>query len=443
MLLSADPGIILNSFFLLFLCICSECRDTDVSLGISATDLHEANMARFANEIRNLKEKCCKELTTKCHQLKIHQTKSDDFDEVVREFYESRTQTVLNKIKLIEYQWKTLDVWGVVQSVNSRPILEFSTKESFQQDVEFSKDSPDNMAFRKAFVFCCIFEDLMRNLGWKVGDALGIEHDICDVVGNLMMQVTEQDRSSLLDCMQSAMMNIQADQSKRYSEKLRSLLIKKKKYNGLNLACMLLEQMILDNEDNNVSWMRIVLTQFIDLICKLIIEPDYRADVHATLNYLMKLESIWSMSDIYNLMKNGILMYQYRQDYFHRYLMRIRNLAILPSLNVYLGNKSLVYCRDENKMKCFDDQTHEDKDKTLEQVLIELELYEVGQEEKNTIKKIIDISNLILRNYDGKFEPGKELDKIRKPKQADSVDVLSSCLAVTSVALYKCKDFWP
>ena len=38
-------------------------------------------------------------------------------------------------------------------------------------------------------------------------------------------------------------------------------------------------------------------------------------------------------------------------------------------------------------MKRFDNQTHEDKDETLDQVLIELKLYEVGQEEKNTMKK--------------------------------------------------------
>ena len=232
----------------------------------------EVNMASFANQIRNLKEQCCKELTTKCHQLKIHQTKEDDFDEVVRGFYESRTQTVLNKIKLIEDQWRTLNLWEVVESVNPRPILEFSTKELFQQDIQLSKDPQDSMTFRKAFIFCCIFEDLMRNFGWKVEDALGIEHDICDVVGNLMMQVTEQDRSSLLDCMQSAMMNIQAHQSKRDDDKLRSLLLTKKNYNGLNLACILLEQMIIDNKDNNVSWIRIVCTQFIDLVCQLIIE---------------------------------------------------------------------------------------------------------------------------------------------------------------------------
>ena len=147
-------------------------------------------------------------------------------------------------------------------------------------------------------------------------------NDICNVAGKLMIQVNEQDRSSLLDCMHRAMMNIQANHSQRDSDKLRSLLITKKKYNGLNLACILLEQMIFDNKDNNLSWMRIVCTQFIDLVCQLIIEPDYRADVHAAFKYLLKLESYWTVADIYNLMRNGILMFQYRHDCFNRYLMR-------------------------------------------------------------------------------------------------------------------------
>ena len=91
-------------------------------------------------------------------------------------------------------------------------------------------------------------------------------------------EVTKQARSSVLDCMQSAMMNIQTKSdsgnyrnrsaiwkflqnaktkiqkhwNKQDSDKLRSLLITQKKYNGLNLACILLEQIILNNEDNNV-----------------------------------------------------------------------------------------------------------------------------------------------------------------------------------------------
>ena len=129
----------------------------------------------------------------------------------------------------------------------------------------------------------------MRSLSWNVGDTLDIEEDICDVVGQLLMKVEKQDRSSLLDCMQSAMMNIQVEDSKQDNDKLRTLLIRKKKYNGLNLACILLEQMILDNKDNNVSWMRIVCAQFIDLVVQLIIEPDYREDVHWTLTYLLNV----------------------------------------------------------------------------------------------------------------------------------------------------------
>ena len=176
-------------------------------------------------------------------------------------------------------------MWEILQSVNPRPILEFDQQKILQRDRKLSKNYPD-MEFRRSIVLCCVFDDLMRNFGWKVGDTCVIEHDICNTVGKLMMQVAEQDRSSLLDCMQSAMMNIQAHGSKRDSDNLRSLLITKKKYNGLNLACILLEQMILDNKDNNVSWMRIVCTQFIDLVCQLIIEPDYREDVRWTLNYL-------------------------------------------------------------------------------------------------------------------------------------------------------------
>ena len=69
-------------------------------------------------------------------------------------------------------------------------------------------------------------------------------------------------------------MNIHAPPgSEPECDKLRSLLITKKKYNGLNLACILLEQMILDNKDNNASWMRTVCAQFIDLVVQLLIEP--------------------------------------------------------------------------------------------------------------------------------------------------------------------------
>ena len=223
-----------------------------------SNDQCEANMANIELAILKLKQKCRNELTTKCYQLKIHRTTDDHSEEVVRKFYETTTQSVLNKIKLIDDQWRTLDLWEILQSVNPRTILEFDQQKILQRYEILSRNASDDMEFRRSIVLCSVFEDLMRNLGWKIGDACVIEHDVCNTVGNLMMQVAGQDRSSLLDCMQSAMMNIHAQVCKRDSDKLRSLLITEKKYNGLNLACILLEQMILDNKDNNVPWMRIV-----------------------------------------------------------------------------------------------------------------------------------------------------------------------------------------
>ena len=128
-------------------------------------------------------------------------------------------------------------------------------------------------------------------------------------------------------------MNIQANGSEQDGDKLRSLLITKNKYNGSNLACVLLEQMIFDNKDNNVSWMRIVCAQFIDLVVQLIIEPDYREDVYWALTHLWKLKSKWKVADVYNLMKNGLLVFHGEKE-FHRYLMIIRNFALYPSLNM-------------------------------------------------------------------------------------------------------------
>ena len=53
----------------------------------------------------------------------------------------------------------------------------------------------------------------------------------------------------MLNCMQSAMIKIRVNGSGGGNDKLlRSLLVKKKKYNGLNLACILLEQIILGQQ---------------------------------------------------------------------------------------------------------------------------------------------------------------------------------------------------
>ena len=135
----------------------------------------------------------------------------------------------------------------------------------------------------------------------------------------------------MFECMQNAIINILAHGNERDDD---ILLITEKKYNGLNLACKLLEQMILDNKDNNVSWMRIVCAQFIDLVVQLVIEPDYREEVLWTLTYLLKMESEWKVADVYNLAKNGLLMLHGKQKKFHRYLMIIRNFALYPPLNL-------------------------------------------------------------------------------------------------------------
>ena len=285
-------------------------------------------------DIRNRIEQYQNKLTAKCHQLKIPRKTDEDYREVIRKFHDSEiVKPVLDEIELIEGQLKTLDLWEILQSVNPSPSMQFRRDDKSKQDSTLL-DNKKYMLFRRSILLCGMFENLMRSLGWRAGDTLDIEDDICDVVGQLLMRVEKQDRSSLLDCMQSAMMNIQMKDSKTDGDKLRTLLITKKKYNGLNLACILLEQMILDNKDSNVSWMRIVCAQFIELVVQLIIEPDYPEDVHWTLTSLLKLETKWKVADVYNLMKNGLLMFHDNQPEFRRYLMIIRNFALHPSLNI-------------------------------------------------------------------------------------------------------------
>ena len=282
------------------------------------------NSLKLRNQIHKAKEQYHNKLTTKCYQLKIHRTFDDDFKKTVRNFYEREiVQPVQVRIDLIEDQWRTLDFLEILQSVNPCPIVEFGRNELFRKYSTLLGQKED-VTFRRSIVLCGMFEDLMRRSGWKIGDTHDIEEDICDVVGQLLMRVEKQGRSSLLDCMQSAMKNIEVN-----GDTLRTLLLRKKKYNGLNLACVLLEQMILDNKDIDVSWMRIVFAQFIDLVVQLIIEPDYQVDVHWTLTYLQNLKSEWNVADVYNLTKNGLLMFHEKQKKFHRYLMIIRNFALL------------------------------------------------------------------------------------------------------------------
>ena len=351
-------------------------------------------------------------------------------------------QPVLNNIKLIEDQRRTLDLWEILHSLNSRPLMKFGRDELFKTACSTSVENKENMIFRKSIVLCSIFESHMRTLGLKVGDTLDIEEDICDVAGQLLMEVEKQDRSSSLDCMQSAMMNIQVKDSKQDIDKLRTLLITKKKYNGLNLACILLEQMILDNKDSNVSWMRIVCAQFIDFVVQLIIEPDYREDVHWTLNYLLKSKSEWKVADIYNLMKNGLLMFHGKQKKFlrffvfcgnqkkfHRYLVIIRNFALYPSLNIIpttkpksVKLKDILYSRDKNIWRYLDEVVSEkETEKSVDQVLGELKEDEIGQAEKDIIQQIFAKSQTMLNKYkDVRDYPdiiGRKIDGIHKSER--------------------------
>ena len=440
----------------------------ETSVNADAIEKTGTNMAKLGNDIENLKNKYCSQLTTRCYQLKLHRTTDVDYEEIIRNFHESRiVQPVLDNIKLIEDQWRTLDLLEILHSVNPRPLMNFGRDELFKTACSTSVGNEEDTIFRKSIVLCSIFESHMRTLGLKVGDTLDIEEDICDVVGQLLMKVEKQDRPSLLDCMQSAMINFQVKDSKQDGDKLRTLLLRKKKYNGLNLACILLEQMILDIKDNNVSWMRIVCAQFIDLVVQLIIDPDYREDVHWTLNYLLKLESEWKIADVYNLAKNGLLMFHGKQKKFlgysvfpgnqkkfRRYLMIIRNFALYPSLYISsikkkkpIDLKDIMYSRETNIWRYLDEVVSEkETEKSVDQVLGELKEDEIGQE-KDTIQQILAISETMLnKNNDAREYPAiieRELDRIRKAEQKYGVDVLSSCLAVTSMALYISKKYWP
>ena len=203
----------------------------ETSVNADALKQTGTHLAKLRNEVDSLKNKYFSKLTTKCYQLKLHRTYVD-CEEVIKNFNESRiVQPVLDKIKLIEGRCRTLDLWEILQSVNPRPLMKFGSNELFKQDSTLLENKED-MIFRKSIVLCSIFENLMRTLGWKVGDTLDIEDDICDVVGQMLMRVEKQDRSSLLECMQRAIMNIQVEGSKQDGDKLRILLIKKEKYNG-------------------------------------------------------------------------------------------------------------------------------------------------------------------------------------------------------------------
>ena len=410
-------------------------------------------MEKLVSEIRHLDQQCRNKLTTGCYQVKVIQTTDIDFAEVIRIFEDRKMQPVLDEINLIEDQWRTLDLWEILHSVNPRPLIEFGSCRTVEQDRAFPDDEYDNaMLFRRSIISCGIFDDLVRKLGWKVGVSIDIEEDICDVVGKLMMKVAN--RSSVLNFMQTAMMNIQVMASEGDCDNLMTLLNTTKKYNGLNLACILLEQMIIDNKGRTESLMRSICAEFIDLAVQLIIgNRDYRDDILWNLNYLLKLESVWHVEDIYNLMKNGLLMFYRDHKKFHRYLMIIRNFALYPSLKIrsieqgtHVVLKDILSCRDENQWSWIEKEVYEEEpDKSIDQVLGELKEDEVDQTEKELIKQIITKSQTIMSEYNDfrDYSLESELIRIRTSKQKDGIDGMSYSLALLSMALYKCKKFWP
>ena len=149
----------------------------------------ETNLLKLRREILNVKEQYHNKLTTKCYQLKLHRTMDHDFEKVIRNSHEREiVQPVLDQIKLIEDQWRTLDLWEILLSVNPRQIMEFGRDELVKHDYT-SLENKGDMIFRRSIVLCGIFEDLMRTFGWKVGDTLDIEEDICDDVGQLLMHM--------------------------------------------------------------------------------------------------------------------------------------------------------------------------------------------------------------------------------------------------------------
>ena len=84
-------------------------------------------------------------------------------------------------------------------------------------------------------------------------------------------------------------------------------------------------------------------------------------------------------------------------------------------------------------------------EKNLDQVLGELNEVEIVQEEQQVLRIIIDKSHAILGNIWTITEHGieQELHRIKNSEQRFDVDMISSCLAVTSMALHMSKKFWP
>ena len=84
--------------------------------------LARKNFLEFQTEIHNLMQQQHRKQASVCHQLKIFRRTDDDIAEVVRNFDKRETQPLIDKIKQVENQWRTLETWNMVELVNQRNI---------------------------------------------------------------------------------------------------------------------------------------------------------------------------------------------------------------------------------------------------------------------------------------------------------------------------------
>ena len=100
-----------------------------------STDKFRSNMTAFQNEIQKFKQQYyLDKLATKCHQIKIHRTKDDDLEKVIRDFDKRELKQVLDKIKLIEDRWRTMDLWRIVKLMNPSSVMEFDQEDLPQRN---------------------------------------------------------------------------------------------------------------------------------------------------------------------------------------------------------------------------------------------------------------------------------------------------------------------
>ena len=80
---------------------------------------------------------------------------------------------------------------------------------------------------------------------------------------------------------------------------------------------------------------------------------------------------------------------KFRKFYTELNLSASCNVEEISKENIRL-KQSILYCRDEDKWKCSDDDAYaEEEEKSLDQVLKELNEEEVGQEEELSMKAIV------------------------------------------------------